>query len=76
MNCLRLKKPLKTMSKEELIDITCHWMTKHNADRQYIQHTATGKFFICGTYQTDLRAFLNEVKEMDYWNALDKLKPQ
>ena len=64
------------MSKDELIDITCHWMNRHNADKHYIQHTITDKWFICGGYQTDLRAFLNEVKDMDYWDAVDKLKQE
>lgn len=62
------------MSKDELINITCYFLNNNNANQRYIQTSTDGRRFICGAYQTDLRHFLNQVKDMDYWDTLDSLR--
>lgn len=60
------------ITKNNLIDIVCKWMDTHNKDEKYIESTLSGKKYICGRYQTDLRKFIGTIINDDYWTAIDK----
>ena len=58
----------KELSTEQLINIACKWLDYHHSN--YIEHFA----IVSGACQTDLRAFLNKVKNIDYYEALKLAK--
>ena len=57
----------KELSAEQLISIACKWLDYHHSN--YINGN-----IVSGTCQTDLRAFLNKVKNIDYYEALNLAK--
>ena len=57
----------KELSAEQLISIVCKWLDYHHSN--YINGN-----IVSGTCQTDLRAFLNKVKNIDYYEALNLAK--
>ena len=61
----------KELSAEQLIDVACKWLDYHHSD--YIVHFEYGSI-VAGACQTDLRAFLNKVKNIDYNEALNLAK--
>ena len=58
----------KELSTEQLINVACKWLDYHHSN--YIEHFA----IVSGACQTDLRAFLNKVKNIDYYEALKLAK--
>lgn len=60
------------MTKEQLIDIACRWLDHHQSKN--IVYRSDGTAYVAGCCQTDLRFFLNSVKDMDYYDALDMCK--
>ena len=56
----------KELSAEQLINVACKWLDYHHSD--YIIHFEYGAI-VAGACQTDLRAFLNKVKNIDYYEA-------
>ena len=52
---------MKSLTKENLINVVCKWMDYHNSDESYITETSNGRKYINGSYQTDLRSFINNV---------------
>lgn len=57
------------MTKNELINITCKWLDYFHSN--YIKTQVDGTHFVAGSCQTDLRAFLNSVKDRDnYYEVL------
>ena len=67
---------MKSLTKENLINVVCKWMDYHNSDESYITETSNGRKYINGGYQTDLRSFINNVinSNTSYWNAISKAK--
>ena len=61
----------KELSAEQLINVACKWLDYHHSD--YIVHFEYGAL-VSGACQTDLRAFLNKVKNIDYFDALNSAK--
>ena len=61
----------KELSTEQLINVACKWLDYHHSD--YIVHFEYGSI-VAGACQTDLRAFLNKVKNIDYNEALNLAK--
>lgn len=61
----------KELSAEQLINVACKWLDYHHSD--YIVHFEYGSI-VAGACQTDLRAFLNKVKNLDYYEALNIAK--
>ena len=61
----------KELSAEQLINVACKWLDYHHSD--YIVHFEYGSI-VAGACQTDLRAFLNKVKNIDYYEALNLAK--
>lgn len=61
----------KELSVDELINITCTWLDYHNSN--YIVNLEYGAI-IDVSCQKDLRAFLNKVKNIDYYKALNLAK--
>lgn len=61
----------KELSAKQLIDVACKWLDYHHSD--YIIHFEYGSI-VAGACQTDLRAFLNKVKNIDYNEALNLAK--
>ena len=61
----------KGLSVEQLINVACKWLDYHHSD--YIVHFEYGAL-VSGACQTDLRAFLNKVKNLDYYEALNLAK--
>lgn len=61
----------KELSIEQLINVACKWLDYHHSD--YIVHFEYGAI-VAGACQTDLRAFLNKVKNIDYFDALNLAK--
>ena len=61
----------KELSAEQLINVACKWLDYHHSD--YIVHFEYGSIVV-GACQTDLRAFLNKVKNIDYYEALKLAK--
>ena len=61
----------KELSIEQLINIVCKWLNYHQSN--YIVHFEY-KDIVSGACQTDLRAFLNKVKNLDYVEALNLAK--
>ena len=61
----------KELSNEQLINIACKWLDYHHSN--YIVHLEYGSI-VAGACQTDLRAFLNKVKNIDYYEALKLAK--
>lgn len=61
----------KELSTEQLINVACKWLDYHHSD--YIVHFEYGSI-VAGACQTDLRAFLNKVKNIDYYEALNLAK--
>ena len=61
----------KELSPEQLINVACKWLDYHHSD--YIVHFEDGAI-VAGACQTDLRAFLNKVKNIDYFDALNLAK--
>ena len=59
------------LSAEQLINVACKWLDYHHSD--YIVHLEYGAL-VSGKCQTDLRAFLNKVKNLDYYEALNLAK--
>ena len=60
------------MTKDELINITCKWLDYFHSN--YIKTKVDGTHFVAGSCQTDLRAFLNSVKDRDnYYEVLDEI---
>lgn len=60
------------MTKDELINITCKWLDCFHSN--YIKTKVDGTHFVAGSCQTDLRAFLNSVKDRDnYYEVLDEI---
>lgn len=57
----------KELSAEQLISVVCKWLDYHHS--KYINGN-----IVSGTCQTDLRAFLNKVKNIDYYEALNLAK--
>lgn len=57
----------KELSAEQLISVACKWLDYHHS--KYINGN-----IVSGTCQTDLRAFLNKVKNIDYYEALNLVK--
>ena len=52
---------MECITKENLINVVCKWMDYHNSDESYITETSNGRKYINGSYQTDLRSFINNV---------------
>ena len=61
----------KELSAEQLINVACKWLDYHHSN--YIVHLEYGSI-VAGACQTDLRAFLNKVKNIDYYEALKLAK--
>ena len=61
----------KELSAEQLINVACKWLGYHHSN--YIVHFEYGAI-VAGACQTDLRAFLNKVKNIDYNEALKLAK--
>lgn len=61
----------KELSIEQLINIACKWLSYHQSN--YIVNFEH-KDIVSGACQTDLRAFLNKVKNIDYIEALNLAK--
>ena len=61
----------KELSTEQLINVACKWLDYHHSN--YIVHLEYGSI-VAGACQTDLRAFLNKVKNIDYYEALKLAK--
>ena len=61
----------KELSADKLINVACTWLDYHNSN--YIVNLEYGAI-IAGACQTDLRAFLNKVKNIDYYKALNLAK--
>ena len=61
----------KELSADKLINLACKWLGYHHSN--YIEHFAH-KDIVSGACQTDLRAFLNKVKNIDYNEALKLAK--
>ena len=61
----------KELSAEQLINVACKWLDYHHSN--YIAHLEYGSI-VAGACQTDLRAFLNKVKNIDYYEALKLAK--
>ena len=67
---------MECITKEKLINVVCKWMDYHNSDESYITETSNGRKYINGSYQTDLRSFINNVvnSNTSYWDAISKAK--
>ena len=67
---------MEYITKENLINIVCRWMDYHNSDESYITETLNGRKFINGRYQTDLRAFINDIinSNISYSEAVSKVR--
>ena len=67
---------MECITKEKLINVVCKWMDYHNSDESYITETSNGRKYINGSYQTDLRSFINNVvnSNISYWDAISKAK--
>ena len=67
---------MECITKENLINVVCKWMDYHNSDESYITETSNGRKYINGSYQTDLRSFINNVvnSNTSYWDAISKAK--
>ena len=61
----------KELSADQLINIVCTWLSYRHLN--YILHSNSGDI-VSGSCQTDLRAFLNKVKNIDYYKALNLAK--
>lgn len=61
----------KGLSAEQLINVACKWLDYHHSD--YIVHLEYGAL-VSGACQTDLRAFLDKAKNLDYYEALNLAK--
>ena len=61
----------KELSTEQLINVACKWLDYHHSN--YIVHSEYGAL-VSGACQTDSRAFLNKVKNIDYYEALNSAK--
>lgn len=61
----------KELSADQLINVACKWLDYHHSN--YIVHLEYGSI-VAGACQTDLRAFLNKVKNIDYYEALKLAK--
>ena len=61
----------KELSADQLINLACKWLGYHHSN--YIEHFEH-KDIVSGACQTDLRAFLNKVKNIDYNEALKLAK--
>lgn len=61
----------KGLSSDQLINVACKWLDYHHSD--YIVHLQYGAF-VAGACQTDLRAFLDKAKNLDYYEALNLAK--
>ena len=61
----------KELSLEQLIHVACRWLDHHHSS--YIVQFEH-KTIVAGACQTDLRAFLNKVKNIDYYEALKLAK--
>ncbi len=60
------------MTKEDLIDITCLWLDQNQSN--FTQRSSGyGRIYVSGACQTELRAFLNKVKEGTKEQALKEL---
>ena len=62
---------IKELSAEQLISVACRWLDYHHSN--YIVHSEYGAL-VSGSCQTDLRAFLNKAKNLDYFGALNLAK--
>ena len=58
----------KELSVDQIINIACLWLGYHQSN--YIISLERGDI-VSGACQTDLRAFLNKVKNIDYLKALN-----
>ena len=67
---------MEYITKENLINIVCRWMDYHNSGESYITETSNGRKFINGCYQTDLRAFINDIinSNISYSEAVSKAR--
>lgn len=61
----------KELSASQIINIACLWLGYHQSN--YIISLERGDI-VSGACQTDLRAFLNKVKNIDYYEALKLTK--
>ena len=61
----------KELSADQIINIACLWLGHHQSN--YIVSLERGDI-VSGACQTDLRAFLNKVKNIDYYEALKLTK--
>lgn len=61
----------KELSADQIINIACLWLGYHQSN--YIISLERGDI-VSGACQTDLRAFLNKVKNIDYYEALKLTK--
>ena len=61
----------KELSTDQLINLACNWLDYHHSD--YIMHLEYGSI-VAEACHTDLRAFLNKVKNIDYYEALKLAK--
>ena len=61
----------KELPTDKLINLACKWLDYHQSN--YIEHFKS-KDIVSGRCQTDLRAFLNKVKNIDYYEALNLTK--
>lgn len=68
----------ENVTKDNLINIVCKWMDFHNGNNTYITKKSNGETFINGSYQTNLRHFINEVisSGIPYWDAIEKAKDE
>ena len=61
------------MTNDELINITCKWLDYFHSD--YAMKRPDGTLYVSGACQTDLRAYLNAVKNDDiYENVSSELR--
>ena len=59
------------LTADQMIDVACKWLDYHHSD--YIVDMQYGSL-VSGACQTDLRAFLNSAKKMEYWDAINAAK--
>ena len=55
----------------QMTDVACKWLDYHHSN--YIVNMQYGAI-VSGACQTDLRAFLNSAKKMEYWDAINAAK--
>lgn len=65
----------KELSIDQLINIACKWLSYHQSNYVvHFEHKDIVYNIVSGACQTDLRAFLNKVKNIDYVEALNLAK--